>query len=911
MQKPALTVYRTKRDFTKTDEPSGEQRIASSARLRFVVQKHAARALHYDLRLEWEGVFKSWAVTKGPSLNPADKRLAVEVEDHPLDYGDFEGTIPKGEYGGGTVMLWDRGFWSPEGTKTTEEAFEAGDLKFTLDGEKLKGSFVLVRMRGDRFGGKRTNWLLIKHRDTNASTVNGALLEEDRSVASGRTMPQIAEGKGRRPKPFMLATETPGKADAVWTAQSAEERRAEERRAEERPGSAAPARNSKQAAKKFSETAKSARPVRVKPVMVKALPRFIEPQLAKLVDRPPDRAGWGHEVKFDGYRAQLRVARGEPVIRTRRGLDWTERFSAIAKQSAGLPDCIIDGEIVALDSKQLPSFGALQAALSAEKSDALVFYVFDLLFEGREDLRALPLSERKARLEKLLSTQRAGRQIRYVTHLESNAEAVLASACKIGLEGIVSKKLDAAYASGRSDRWVKAKCRAGQEVVLGGWTTESGSVRSLLAGVHRGGQLVYVGRIGTGYGREVAKMLLPRLTKLTREKSPFQGPTAPPKEANVRWLKPDLLAEIEFEGWTDSGMIRQAAFKGLREDKDPNDVIAETPAMQKAVQEASAPRKSQSASNARSAARNSKAAVAAAGPNTVMGVTISKPDKALWPDAGDGKPVTKLDLAHYYQQVGEWMLPHLVGRPCSLVRAPDGIGGQQFFQRHAMAGMSELFSFVTVRGDKAPYVQIDRVEALAAVAQFGALELHPWNCSRDDPESAGRLVFDLDPAPDVKFEAVIAAAFDIRERLEKVGLATFCKTTGGKGLHVVTPLIEGKKAVAWPVAKNFAHLICAQMAQDSPTRYLDNMSKAKRSGKIFLDYLRNDRTATAVAVLSARAREGATVSMPLSWPQVKQGLDPRAFTVRSAPALLKRARPWKGYAEGARSLADAIKHITR
>ena len=907
MAKPALTVYRTKRDFTKTDEPSGEQRVAASSRLRFVVQKHAARQLHYDLRLEWDGVFKSWAVARGPSLNPADKRLAVEVEDHPLDYGDFEGTIPKGEYGGGTVMLWDRGFWIPEGAKTTEDALQAGDLKFTLEGDKLKGSWVLVRMRGDKFRGKRTNWLLIKHRDADSADANGdSVLTEDRSVASGRTMQQIAEGKGRRPKPFMLATAEPGKADAVWNSN-----RAETDGNEISP----PVRQPKAAA---AENTQVDRLKRVKPVMVKAVPQFIEPQLAKLVDRPPDRAGWGHEVKFDGYRAQVRVEKDKAVIRTRRGLDWTERFSAIAKEASAFPDCIIDGEIVALDDRQLPNFGALQAALSAEKSDDLVFYAFDLLFQGREDLRPLGLSERKARLEKFLKAQDASSQIRYVAHLQSNAEAVLASACKIGLEGIISKKLDAPYGSGRSDRWLKAKCRGGQEVVLGGWTTEAGTLRSLLAGVYRDGQLSYVGRIGTGYGREVVKVLLPKLSKLTREQSPFAGPNAPPKESNVRWLKPDLIAEIEFEGWTASGMIRQAAFKGLREDKDPKDVVAETATMQKSTEKKPLPRtpaaqkKTAAAPKiARAAQKKSAAAPAASGPATVMGVTLSKPDKALWPDAGDGKPVTKLDLARFYAEIGDWMLPHLAGRPCSLVRAPDGIEGQQFFQRHAMQGMSDLFDFVKVRGDKAPYVQIDRVEALAAVAQVGALELHPWNCARNDPESAGRLVFDLDPAPDVKFEAVIAAALDIRERLEALGLVCFCKSTGGKGLHVVTPLLEGKKAVAWPIAKNFAHLVCAQMAQDSPARYLDNMSKAKRSGRIFLDYLRNDRTATAVAVLSPRAREGAPVSMPLVWRDVKKGLDPKAFTVRTAPALLAKSKPWKDYAAGARSLADAIKHITR
>jgi bifunctional non-homologous end joining protein LigD len=896
MAKPALTVYRTKRDFTKTEEPSGEQRVASSSRLRFVVQKHAARQLHYDLRLEWDGVFKSWAVARGPSLNPADKRLAVEVEDHPLDYGDFEGTIPAGEYGGGTVMLWDRGFWIPEGAKSTEDAFQAGDLKFTLEGDKLKGSWVLVRMRGDKFGGKRSNWLLIKHRDADSSEASGdKVLSADRSVASGRTMQQIADGKGRRPKPFMLATTTPGEADAVWNSNRAEVGGEE---------LAQPARPSKSAAAKDVKVTKVAKLKRVKPLIVAAMPKFIEPQLAKLVGRPPDLAGWGHEVKFDGYRAQLRIEKGKAVIRTRTGLDWTERFSAIAKQASAFPDCIIDGEIVALGDDQLPNFGALQAALSAEKSDDLILYAFDLLFEGREDLRALSLSERKARLEKLLGAQSAG-QIRYVAHLQSNAEAVLASACKIGLEGIISKKLSAPYASGRGDRWLKAKCRAGQEVVLGGWTTEAGTLRSLLAGVYRDGDLVYVGRVGTGYGREVVKALLPKVQKLTRAKSPFAGPNAPPKESNVRWLKPDLIAEIEFEGWTDSGMIRQAAFKGLREDKDPNDVVAETANMQKPAGQKLIPAKKHAAR------KKTASASKTAGASTVMGVTLSKPEKALWPDAGDGKPVTKLDLARYYEQIGEWMLPHLVGRPCSLVRAPDGIKGQQFFQRHAMQGSPKLFDFVKVRGDKAPYVQIDRVEALAAVAQIGALELHPWNCARNDPESAGRLVFDLDPAPDVKFDAVIAAAHDICERLEKLGLVCFCKTTGGKGLHVVTPLLEGKKAVAWPIAKNFAHLVCAQMAQDSPTRYLDNMSKAKRSGRIFLDYLRNDRTATAVAVLSPRAREGAPVSMPLVWRDVKKGLDPKAFTVRTGPALLAKSKPWKDYVAGARSLTDAIRHITR
>ena len=912
MAKPALTVYRTKRDFSKTAEPTGEHRVAPSPRLRFVVQKHAARQLHYDLRLEWEGVFKSWAVARGPSLDPADKRLAVEVEDHPLDYGDFEGTIPRGEYGGGTVQLWDRGFWSPEGALSTEEAFKKGDLKFTLDGNRLQGSWVLVRMRGDRFGGKRTNWLLIKHRDASAKPGDAdSLLSEDRSVASGRSMEQIAAGVGRRPKPFMLASTKLVRADAVWTGKPPD-------------GHGKPpdgqtldgqtkARDADGRDTEGRSPAIPTTPKRRKPLMVREVPKFIEPQFCKLAERPPDHPGWGHEVKLDGYRAQLRVDNGRAVVRTRTGLDWTPRFAAIAKDAEALPDCLVDGEVVALDKRGLPSFGALQAALSEEKSENLVFFAFDLLFEGREDLRALPLTERKARLEKLIGSRDLGGRIRYVAHLVSNAEAVLSSARNMGLEGIVSKKLDAPYRSGRAGSWIKTKCRPGQEVILGGWTTEGGTVRSLLAGAHRDGRLVYVGRIGTGYGHAVAKSLLPRLQKLTRETSPFSGDDAPSKERNVRWLEPTLVAEIEFAGWTESGMIREAAFKGLREDKDAREVVAEmTSANSSSNKLPKAPRAPKSPKSLKSPESLKSPKSPAQRPAAeVLGVTISKPDKALWPDAGDGKPVTKLDLARYFESIGEWMMPHLAGRPCSLLRAPDGIGGQQFFQRHAMAGMSDLFESVKVRGDRAAYVQIDRIEALAAVAQIGALELHPWNCAANDPEVAGRLVFDLDPAPDVKFEAVIAAALEVRERLKKVGLVSFCKTTGGKGLHVVTPLTEGEDAVKWPIAKDFAHLICAQMAQDSPALYLDTMSKSQRAGRIFLDYLRNDRLSTAVAVLSPRARAGASVSMPIAWKDVKKGLAPQSFSVRTAPQLLGKTKPWKDYTEGARSLADAIKQATR
>ena len=452
------------------------------------------------------------------------------------------------------------------------------------------------------------------------------------------------------------------------------------------------------------------------------MPSFVDPQLTKLVDRPPEGPRWGHEVKLDGYRAQVRVSGGRAAIRTRTGLDWTARFTAVADAAQALPDCLIDGEIVALDRQDLPSFAALQSALSAGRSEELVLFAFDLLYEGREDLRSRRLADRKARLEQLLNARSVSRRLHYVAHVQSNAQDVFASACKMGLEGIVSKLLDAPYRSGRTGSWTKAKCRAGQEVVIGGWTTEAGTVRSLLAGVYRDKKFLYVGRIGTGYGRAVAKALLPQLQKLTRETSPFAGENAPRKEKNVRWLKPALVAEIEFAGWTNTGMIRQAAFKGLRQDKPARDIVAELPAAEQSrptAEPRSMPAKRSVAKKHTRPIPSSAAKIT--GPLQVLGVTISKPDKALWPNAGDGAPVTKADLARYYEQIGEWMLPHLAGRPCSLVRVPDGVGAQQFFQRHAMTGLSSLFSSVKVRGDKAPYLQIDRIEALVAAAQIGAL----------------------------------------------------------------------------------------------------------------------------------------------------------------------------------------------
>ncbi len=896
MPDASLRDYRAKREFTRTPEPSGRGAIKPSPDLRFVIQKHAATRLHYDFRLEWNGVFKSWAVTRGPSLDPADRRLAVEVEDHPLDYGDFEGTIPKGQYGGGTVQIWDRGTWIPE--NDIAQGLKTGEINFTLKGKRLGGSWVLVRMKHDRNakGGKpgRSNWLLIKHRDRAAKAGGGANPDaDDRSIASGRKMKAIREGTGPAPAPFLVEDSPHAGADAVWQSKARGGSRA--KAAKVSPRMLAKSLDAPAAPARKPPAAKSGRPASRKQGAAARGPYPV--QRCKPVDRPPEGERWGHEIKLDGYRVQVRVAAGEGSVHTRGDKHWTAKFPQIAKACAALGDCLLDGEICALDSHGAPDFAGLQAALSAGKPDHLVFFAFDLLNLGGEDLRPLPLRERKARLQKLLASRKAkDERLRFVDHFETSGDAVLRSACQLSLEGIVSKRLDLPYEAGRTGTWTKAKCRGGQEVVVGGWAETAGKVRSLLVGVHRDGKFVYVGRVGTGYGGSKLKTLMPRLRAAKASESPFDTKVPRRGGDKVHWVKPVLVAEIEFAGWTGDGNVRHAAFKGLREDKPATAVRDERVAGATAGVEPAED----------TATRSS---LARGGRITVMGVPISHPDKALWPTSEKG-PVTKEDVARYFEAVGAWMMPHLKGRPCSIARTPEGIGGKErFFQRHAMPGSSNLLTLATVSGGKKPYLQIDRIEGLIAVAQLGAVELHPWNCLPFKPDVPGRFVFDIDPAPDVDFARVIEAAQEFRQRLEALGLVAFCKTTGGKGLHVVTPLATEKSPVSWDEAKAFTRAVCQQMASDSPGKYLITMSKAKRKGRIFLDYLRNDRTATAVAPLSPRARDGAPVSMPVAWAQVKKGLDPQRFTLRSVPGLLGRSPAWADYDDSARPLKPAIRKL--
>ena len=643
------------------------------------------------------------------------------------------------------------------------------------------------------------------------------------------------------------------------------------------------------------------------------MPSFVEPQFCRLVDAPPQGDNWVHEVKFDGYRLQLRVEKGKAVLRTRKGLDWSQRFPEILVEAQRLPNAMIDGEVCALSAEGVPDFGALQAALSDGKTKNLIFYAFDLLFAVGEDLRAAELSARKKSLEALLKKARL-KHIAFVPHFTASGEAMLQSACRMAMEGIVSKRLDAPYRSGRGDFWTKAKCRPGQEVVIGGWWGDASHLRSILVGAYQGGALAYMGKIGTGFNARNTGPLLKALRSLKRANAPFAGNIKPPHAREIHWVEPKLVAEIGFSNVTPGGLLRQASFKGLRSDKAAREIVWETakpvPRENTIVEEERTVRKAITRNPAKANAAKPAAKGISAKGETVAGIVITHPDKILWPATKTSGAITKRDLARYYELAAPRLLPYLEGRPVSFVRAPDGITGELFFQRHVMLGTAVELPAIKIKGEAKPYASVDSAKGLVALAQVAVLELHPWGSKPGDPETPERLIFDLDPSPELGFEAVIAAAHDIKARLEALGLGTYVKTTGGKGLHVVTP-VKGtpKSPLDWGFAKNFARTLCEHMAADSPALYTTNMSKKQRGGRIFLDYLRNDRTSTAVGAWSPRAREGATIAMPLPWSAIKPGLDPKAFSIANASALLKRKDPWADMAKSAGNLAAARKKL--
>jgi len=846
----ALELYRRKRKFNVTTEPRG--RAGRRAGNRYVIQKHAARRLHYDLRLELDGVMKSWAVTRGPSLDPGDKRLAVQVEDHPIEYNAFEGTIPEGEYGGGTVMIWDRGRWIAEGDP--HRGLAKGHLDFVLEGEKLHGRWHLVRMRArDR----HANWLLIKGRDDEARTGAGddILTEEPLSVASGRTMEQIAAGKGKK---------------RVWhsnrKATSAGRQTQRAFKAELAQAAAQAGRKLKPRPRTKAATAKADRKSPRDPRERKSrLPDFVPPSLATLHDAPPHGTEWLHEIKFDGYRIEARLDHGKVRLLTRKALDWTRRFARVAEAVAALPaeTALLDGELVVENDKGISNFSMLQTDLKEGRGDRFVYWVFDLLHLDGRDLGAVPLVERKTTLARLLKGESKTGAIRYAEHLDGDGAAIFKRACALGLEGIISKLADAPYRSGRSDNFIKSKCHDAQEFVVAGFspsTAMANAVGALIVAFHENGKLRYAGRVGTGYSHDTARDLWKRLVKLRIDRPPLALP-ATERRKGVVWVKPEMVVETEFRGITHDGLLRQAAFKGVREDKPAREVVREAPAP--AVQR-QAVRKSPRAAppGSRAGARRSAA---------VGNVRLTHPDRVYWLDAG----VTKADLAQYYVGVWDLMAPHVVGRPLAVVRCPEGTSGHCFFQKHIHSNIKEspLRHFVDAK--ERDVIAVEKLDDVIELVQSGALEIHARGARLEALELCDRIVFDLDPGEGVSWKAIVAAAQETRDRLQAEQLESFAKLSGGKGIHVVVP-IDGAD---WDTAKAFSASIADAMAADGPQRYLANMTKALRRGKVFIDYLRNSREATSIAPYSTRARPGAPVSVPLSWPALSRSTAANQFTV--------------------------------
>ncbi len=824
--KGALARYHAKRRFAETPEPRGK--VAPREGRSFVIQKHGARRLHYDFRLEWDGTLKSWAVPKGPSLDPGDKRLAVRVEDHPLEYGGFEGVIPPGEYGAGPVIIWDRGTWEPDGDPGKADA--KGHLNFTMQGEKMRGAWSLVRIGGGRYGARdrssKQNWLLIKRTDDDARRGKGDVLvaRKPNSVESGRSLDDVRAGKGKV---------------RTWHSNRA----------------------------KNGGEAKS-KPRRRRAAKATAMPDFIPPQLATRVAKPPTGAGWLHEVKFDGYRIQVRIDGGAIKYLTRTGLDWTDRFRTFTPEFKRLDvtSAIIDGEVVALDKDGVSDFSRLQEALSEGDASTLSYYAFDLLYCDGERLTDHPLGERKEALAALLAPLGANGRIRLSEHFTVEGGAFFRQVCTLALEGAVSKRAESRYVSGRSGIWQKSKCVERQEMVVVGYTpgtTGPGTIGALLLAQYRGGALAYSGRVGTGFTHASARRLRKRLEAIRTDKAPV---TVPGRQRDARWVKPELVAEIEFPGWTADKIVRHASFKGLREDKPAAEVTTE------------APKQAMAAKSAIPKARAKLFSV------------LTHPDRVLY----DAHGVTKLGLAEYYAAVADLMLPHVRERPLSLVRCPGGAAGACFYQKSVPQGTPGAVYEVhnEARGKKESYPAIRDLAGLIGLAQMGTLEIHTWGCKAAKIMMPDRIVFDVDPDEGMPWTDVIATAFEIRDRLESIGLESFLKTTGGKGLHVAAPIAPKH---GWDTVKDFTKAFATAMMRDRPDRYVVTVSKKARKGKIFIDYLRNGYGATFVAPYSPRARPNAPVSMPIEWNELTPSLRSDHFRLDNAAARLAALKrdPWR------------------
>ena len=821
-----LKEYNRKRDFKRTAEPAGKRAAAGRDPWgggRFIVQKHDASRLHWDLRLEADGVLKSWAVTKGPALDPEIKRLAVQTEDHPMAYADFEGTIPKGEYGGGTVMLWDRGTWEPVEGKSARD-LDKGHLHFRLKGERMNGEWIIFRLK-PRPGEKRANWLLRKLDDEFAE--QGDVLAERAltSVLTGRSMAEIAADQ-------LGAHSLAGQRAAAFAETMAK-------------------------AAKYNEKIARTRATPRKKAAPGKLPKFRPPQLATLVDAVPAGNDWIHEIKFDGYRALVAVSGKEVRVFTRTGLDWTDKFAPLARAVAALdlPAALIDGEIVAYGKDGNPDFSSLQGVLkrghgAQTDKTPLSFHAFDLLeIEGR-DLASLPNIERKERLEALLAHVEP--PIHVADHVIGAGEKLFRAMCDAGQEGIISKRIDGKYASRRSKAWVKVKGTRRQEFVILGWKKSSARARpfsSLLLGQNEGGRLVYKGNVGTGFNTATLGELAARFARIETKDAPAEVPRE--DRRGVTWLKPELVAEIAFAEFTAQGTVRHGSFIALREDKPARDVTPERPAPAPAAEL----------------------------------VKISNRDRVIF-DGG----LTKGDLADYYAAIAPLMLPWAAGRPVSLVRCPQGRGKKCFFQKHDSGSFGKHVKHVPIRekdGGLEDYLYVDSAEGLLSCVQMGTIEFHGWGSRVNDVEAPDRLVIDLDPDEGLDFADVKRAAKDIHDQLEDLGLVSFAMLSGGKGVHVVVPLSPGH---SWDEHKGFAHRFAEALSQLEPERYIANMSKAKRVGKIFVDYLRNQRGATAVLPYSARSRDDGPVAVPIAWGELKDFENAHPFSIRDADRLLRRAK---------------------